>query len=186
LLHGTKHILTMLENKFKDIGFIHEQFGINYINKLVIPEIRSAVRKIMGQYDAEEIYSLKRQEVEEKIIEETKSVLSQNYIQMTALLIRSIKIPEKLKTAIEDKLTKQQQALAYTYVVDKEQKEKERKIIQAEGIAEYNRIITASMTDKILTYEGIQATLALANSENAKIVIMGSGKNGLPIMLNNN
>ena len=171
---------------FKDIGFIHEQFGINYINKLVIPEIRSAVRKIMGQYDAEEIYSLKRQEVEEKIIEETKSVLSQNYIQMTALLIRSIKIPEKLKTAIEDKLTKQQQALAYTYVVDKEQKEKERKIIQAEGIAAYNRIITASMTDKILTYEGIQATLALANSENAKIVIMGSGKNGLPIMLNNN
>lgn len=168
---------------FTKIGYIHEQFGVDYVNKLVIPEVRSAVRKIMGQYDAEELYSTKRQEVEQKIIDETESVLSKNYIQMTALLIRSIKIPDKLKIAIEDKLTKQQQSLAYTYIVDQEEKEKQRKIIQAEGIAAYNRIITASMTDQILTYEGIQATLELAKSTNAKIVIMGSGKNGLPIML---
>ena len=168
---------------YDKIGFIHEQFGQQYVAKLVIPEVRSAVRKIMGQYNAEEIYSTKRQEVEQKIIEETESVLGQNYIQMTALLIRSIKIPDNLKKAIEDKLTKQQEALAYEYVVEKEEKEKQRKIIQAEGIAEYNRIITASMTDRVLTYEGIQATLELAKSENAKIVIIGSGDNGLPIML---
>ncbi len=168
---------------YDKIGYIHEQFGQQYVAKLVIPEVRSAVRKIMGQYNAEEIYSTKRQEVEQKIIEETESVLGQNYIQMTALLIRSIKIPDNLKKAIEDKLTKQQEALAYQYVVEKEEKEKQRKIIQAQGIAEYNRIITESMTDKVLTYEGIQATLELAKSENAKIVIIGSGDSGLPIML---
>ncbi len=168
---------------YDKIGYIHEQFGQQYVAKLVIPEVRSAVRKIMGQYNAEEIYSTKRQEVEQRIIEETESVLGQNYIQMTALLIRSIKIPDNLKKAIEDKLTKQQEALAYQYVVEKEEKEKQRKIIQAQGIAEYNRIITESMTDKVLTYEGIQATLELAKSENAKIVIIGSGDSGLPIML---
>lgn len=169
---------------YNKIGYIHEQFGKGYVDKLVIPEVRSAVRKIMGQYDAEEIYSTKRQEVEQRIIDETENVLSKNYIQMTALLIRSIKIPDNLKTAIEDKLTKQQQALAYQYVVEKEQKEKQRKIIQAEGIAKYNNIVNASMTDKVLRYEGIQATLELAKSENAKIVVIGNGKDGLPLILN--
>ena len=165
------------------IGYIHEQFGKFYVQKLVIPEVRSAVRKIMGQYNAEEIYSTKRQEVEQLIIDETRNVLNNNYINMTALLIRSIVIPENLKNAIEDKLTKQQEAIAYDYVVQKGLKEKELKIIQAQAIAEYNQIVNASMTPNVLTYEGIQATLQLAQSTNAKIVIIGNSDNGLPIML---
>jgi len=165
------------------IGNIHEQFGFFYVEKLVIPEIRSAVRKVMGQYNAEEIYSTKRQEVEQLIIDETRAILNENYISMTALLIRSIQIPENLKNAIEDKLTKQQEAIAYEYVVQKGLKEKELKIIQAQAIAEYNQIVNASMTDKVLTYEGIQATIKLAQSDNSKIVIIGNSDNGLPIML---
>ncbi|MBN2662388.1 MAG: prohibitin family protein [Bacteroidales bacterium] len=165
------------------IGYIHEQFGEFYVRKLVIPEVRSAVRKIMGQYNAEEIYSTKRQEVEQLIIDETRNILNNNYINMTALLIRSIVIPENLKNAIEDKLTKQQEAIAYDYVVQKGLKEKELKIIQAQAIAEYNQIVNASMTPNVLTYEGIQATLQLAQSTNAKIVIIGNSDNGLPIML---
>ena len=168
---------------YNKIGYIHEQFGKNYVQKLVIPEVRSAVRQIMGQYTAEEIYSTKRQEVEQRIIQETGKVLEKNYIKMTALLIRSIKIPQQLKKAIEDKLTKQQEALAYSYVVEKEQKEKQRKIIQAQGIAEYNNIISKSINDKVLTYQSIQATLELAKSKNAKIVIIGNPKNGLPVIL---
>ncbi len=168
---------------YDKIGYIHEQFGRNYVQKLVIPEVRSAVRKIMGQYTAEEIYSTKRQEVEQRIIDQTEKVLGKNYIKMTALLIKSIRIPKDLRKAIENKLTKQQEALAYDYILQKEQKEKQRKIIQAQGIAEYNRIINQSMTDKVLTYESIQATLQLANSKNAKIVIIGNPKNGLPVIL---
>ncbi len=167
---------------YDKIGYIHEQFGQDYVKKLVIPEVRAAVRKVMGQYTAEEIYSLKRQEVEQKIIDETKASLEKNYIRMTALLIRSIVIPEDLKKAIETKLTKQQEALAYKYIVEKEEQERQRKIIQAQGIAEYNRIITESMTDKVLAYESIQATLKLADSKNAKIVVIGNTKNGVPLI----
>ena len=171
--------------KYEKIGYIMEQFGTGdeYIHKLVTPEVRSTVRRIMGQYNAEEIYSTKRQEIEQKIIAETEAVLAQNNIEMTALLIRSIIIPQNLITAIEDKQTKQQEALAYQYIVEKEEKEKQRKIIQAEGIAEYNKIVNESMTDKVLTYEGIQATLELAKSDNSKVVIFGSGDEGLPIIL---
>lgn len=171
--------------EYAKIGYIYEQFGDNeqYIKKLVIPEVRATVRRIMGQYNAEQIYSTDRHEVEQKIIEETEAVLNKNYIKMTALLIRSITIPQNLIDAIETKLTKQQEALAYEYIVEKEEKEKERKIIQAQGIAEYNRIVNESMTDRVLTYEGIQATLELANSQNSKIVIIGNTDNGLPIML---
>ena len=168
--------------KYDKIGQIHAKFGKNYVNKLVIPEVRSAVRSVMGLYTAEEIYSTKRQEVEHRIIELARDKLDKNYIVMTALLIRSIRIPENLRKAIELKLTKQQEALAYDYILEKEQKEKQRKIIQAQGIAEYNKIINASMTDKVLTYEGIQATLELAKSQNAKIIIIGNTKNGLPLV----
>jgi len=168
---------------YDKIGYIHEKFGKKYIYKLILPEVRASVRKVMGKYTAEEIYSTKRQLVEQEIISQTDSILEKNYITMTALLIRSIKIPKQLKEAIELKLTKQQEALAYSYIVEKEEKEKQRKIIQAQGIAEYNKIINASMTDKVLTYESIQATIKLSESENAKIVIIGNPKNGLPVIL---
>ena len=172
--------------QYKQIGYIHEQFGKTYIQKLVIPEVRSSVRRIMGKYTAEEIYSTKRTELEDQIIEKTGAVLEKNNINMTALLIRSIIIPQDLKKAIETKQTKQQEALAYDYIVQKESKEKERKIIKAEGIAEYNKIINASMTEKVLTYEGIQATLELAKSPNAKVVVIGNSKGDMPIILGNN
>jgi regulator of protease activity HflC (stomatin/prohibitin superfamily) len=99
-------------------------FGLNKYRILVIPEVRSSVRKIMGHYTAEEIYSTKRQDVENEIIKETQHNLENNHIHMTALLIRSIQIPENLRKAIEDKLTKQQEALAYEFIVEKEMKEK--------------------------------------------------------------
>jgi len=171
---------------YSQIGYIHEQFGRTYEEKLVIPEVRSAVRKIMGQYTAEEIYSTKRQELEEQIETETDVILEKNNIKMTALLIRSIVIPQNLKNAIEAKQTKQQEALGLDYDIQKAEKEKQIKIKKAEGIAEYNNIITSSMSDKVITYEGIRATLELAKSTNAKIIVIGGGDNGLPIILNNN
>ncbi len=171
---------------YSQIGYIHEQFGRTYEEKLVIPEVRSAVRKIMGQYTAEEIYSTKRQELEEQIESETDAVLEKNNIKMTALLIRSIVIPQNLKNAIEAKQTKQQEALGLDYDIQKAEKEKQIKIKEAEGIAEYNNIITSSMSDKVITYEGIRATLELAKSPNAKVIVIGGGDNGLPIILNNN
>jgi len=165
------------------IGDLHEIFGVNYVNTLIIPEVRSSVRKVTGRYTAEEIYSTKRNEVESTIIDETKNILKENYIDMRALLIRSINLPPDIKSAIENKLTREQEALAMTFINERERLEAERKLIEAEGIANYNRTISASLTDRILTLRGIEATLKIAESSNTKIVIVGSGEQGLPLIL---
>ena len=171
---------------FNTIPFLHERFGVEYVNVLVIPEVRSSVRQVAGRYTAEEIYSTKRQQVESEIIEETKKTLGANFIDMRALLIRSIDLPTQIKTAIESKLTQEQEALAYEFRLNREESEAERKRIEAQGIADYNRIISSSLTDNILKQKGIDATLDLAKSANSKVVVVGSGKDGLPLILGGN
>jgi regulator of protease activity HflC (stomatin/prohibitin superfamily) len=173
---------------YKKIGYLHEYFGIGYENTLVKPELRSTVRKVMGRFTAEEIYSTKRKEVEDAIIEATAAVLQteRNNIQMTALLIRSINLPEQIKKAIESKLQQEQESLAYRFRLEKEKSEAERKRIQAEGEARANQIINSSLTPSLLKMRGIEATLELAKSPNSKVVIVGSGKEGLPLILGGN
>ena len=174
--------------KFDRIGYIYERFRLGYINTLVIPEVRSTVRQVMGRFTAEEIYSTKRAEVETAIRTETADVLGNetNNVEMTALLIRSINLPEKIKQAIENKLQQEQEALAYQFRLDKEKSEAERKKIAAEGEAAANRIVNSSLTPNLLRMRGIEATLKLAESQNAKVVVIGQGDDGLPIILGNN
>lgn len=172
--------------EYSDIGFLHQKFGVNYVNVLVIPEVRSTVRQVSGRYSAEEIYSTKRAEVERTIKDETREILSENYIEMRALLIRSINLPPQIKDAIEAKLKTEQEALAYEFRLRREESEAERRRIEAEGKAAYNQIINASLTDKIIQMRGIEATLELANSPNSKVIVIGSGKEELPIILGNN
>jgi regulator of protease activity HflC (stomatin/prohibitin superfamily) len=168
------------------IGYIHEQFTADYVNKLVIPELRSTVRQVMGRYTAEEIYSTKRAEVEHSIQAETEKILNANNVKATAVLIRSIVLPEQIKGAIENKLQQQQESLAYQYRLDKEKSEAERKRIAAEGESRANNIINNSLTDKLLKMRGIEATLELSKSPNTKIIVIGSGKDGMPLILGNN
>jgi regulator of protease activity HflC (stomatin/prohibitin superfamily) len=152
----------------------------------VIPEVRSTVRQVMGRYTAEEIYSTKRAEVEISIKNETENLLSQNYVTASAVLIRSIMLPEQIKVAIESKLQQEQEALAYQFRLDKEKSEAERKRIAAEGESRANNIINNSLTANLLKMRGIEATLELAKSPNSKVVIVGAGKDGLPMILGNN
>ena len=172
--------------EFDKIGYLHEIFRGDYVNRLVIPEVRSTLRKVMGRYTAEEIYSTKRSEVENTIINETAAVLKDNYIVMKALLIRSINLPAQIKQAIENKLQQEQEALAYQFKLDKERSEAERKRIEAEGAAKANDIINSSLTDRLLKMRGIEATLQLAQSQNAKVIVIGSSKEGLPLILGGN
>jgi regulator of protease activity HflC (stomatin/prohibitin superfamily) len=148
--------------------------------------MRSTVRNVAGRYTAEEIYSTKRNEVETTMITETAEVLKVNNIDMRALLIRSIILPEGIKKAIEMKLTREQESLAMVYVKEKEAQEADRKRIEAQGVSDYNRILSASLNDKILKQKGIDATLKLAESANAKVVVIGSGKDGMPLILGGN
>ena len=105
---------------------------------------------------------------------------------MKSLLIRSIQLPEQIKTAIESKLKQEQEALAYSFRLDKERSEAERKKIAAEGEARANQIINSSLTNALLKMRGIEATTQLAKSPNAKVVVIGSGKDGMPLILGNN
>lgn len=168
------------------IGYIYEKFNTDYISVLVVPEIRSAVRQVMGRYTAEEIYSTKRAEVEATIKTESEKILSANNVDMVALLIRSIQLPEQIRVAIENKLQQQQEALAYQFRLDKEKSEAERKRIAAEGEARANNIVNSSLSDKLLKMRGIEATLELSKSPNSKTIIIGSGKDGMPLILGNN
>lgn len=168
------------------IGYIHEKFTKDYVRRLVIPEGRSVARQVMARFTAEEIYSTKRAEVEAAIKIETEKILNANYVNATAVLIRSIRLPDQIRVAIENKLQQQQEALAYQYRLEKEKSEAERKRIAAEGEAAANNIVNSSLTDKLLKMRGIEATLELAKSPNSKVVVVGNGDNGLPLILGNN
>lgn len=168
------------------IGHIHEKFTRDYVRILVAPEVRSVTRQVLARYTAEEIYSTKRAEVENAVKTETEKILNVSFVNATAVLIRSIKLPEQIRIAIENKLQQEQEALAYQYRLDKEKSEAERKRIAAEGEAAANNIVNNSLTDRLLKMRGIEATLELAKSPNSKVVIVGSGKDGLPLILGGN
>ena len=169
-----------------EIGYLYNAFKQNYISNLVRPELRSAVRSSIGKYTPEELYASKRQEIETEIQEKTREILNRNHIELKALLFRSIKLPETIKSSIEEKLTADQEAQKYSYLIEREKKEAERRRIDAEGKAAANRILSESLTDKILREKGILATEELAKSGNAKVIVIGSGADGLPIILGNN
>lgn len=168
------------------IGHLYEKFRTDYADRLVIPEVRSMTRQVLARYTAEEIYSTKRAEVENNVKIETEKVLNANFVEAKAVLIRSIKLPEQIRMSIESKLQQQQEALAYQYRLDKEKSEAERKRIAAEGESRANNIINNSLTDKLLKMRGIEATLELAKSPNSKVIVVGSGKDGLPMILGGN
>ncbi|MDA3894037.1 MAG: prohibitin family protein [Salinivirgaceae bacterium] len=170
---------------YNKIGYLYEGFRLDYANLLVIPEVRSTVRQVAGRFTAEEIYSTKRSEVEQAIIDEAGAKLKENNIEMKALLIRSINLPTEIRKAIELKLTQEQESLAYKFKLEKEISEAERKRIAAQGEAVANKIINSSLTPELLKMRGIEATLELAKSPNSKVVIVG-GKDGMPLILGNN
>lgn len=167
------------------IGYLHDEIGTDYLNRIVKPEIRSATREVIGKYLPEELYSTKREAIQDEIFTSTLEAVGKKYILIDAVLIREVALPDKLKGAIEQKLEAEQMAFQYEFKLDQEKKEAERKIIEAEGKAESNRILNASLTDKILTDKGIEATLELALSPNSKVVVVGGGGDGLPLILNN-
>lgn len=172
--------------QYAKIGDLHENFGGDYLNSLVRPEIRSAVRGVIGRFEPEELYSSKREEVQTMIETEITKTLEKNYVATKVALIRDIELPQRVINAIEEKIQAEQLALKYEYILQQERKEAERKIIEAQAKAESNRILNASLSSNILKDKGIEATMKLAESPNSKVVVIGSGGDGLPLILGNN
>jgi len=170
---------------FKDLPKLHQEKGQNYLDRVVKPAIRSASRSVIGRYTPEEIYSTKRDAIQLEINVETKKVLDKQYIQLNEILVRDITLPSTIKTAIEGKLRQEQESLEYEFKLQKAKKEAEKVIIEAQGKADANKILNASLTSNILKEKGIEATLKLAESPNSKVVVVG-GADGLPLILGNN
>jgi regulator of protease activity HflC (stomatin/prohibitin superfamily) len=156
-----------------------------YKERVLLPAIRSAARSVVGRYTPEQLYSSKRDAIQQEIFEETKKIVESQYIQLNEVLVRDVTLPSTIKDAIERKLKQEQESLEYEFRLVTAQKEAEKVIIEAQGKAESNRILSASLTDKILQDKGIDATMKLAESPNSKVVVIGSGDSGLPIILGN-
>ncbi len=162
---------------------LHQTYGVDYYRKLIQPEMRSAVREVIGQFTPDELYSSKRTQLQDSIFGRVSRSVESDFVLVEAILIRDIRLPDQIKGAIEEKLKEEQEAERYEFTIQKERLEAERKRIEAEGEAAYQRIITESLTSQYLRFKGIEATQALANSPNSKTVIVGSGSDGLPLIL---
>ncbi len=150
---------------------------------VLIPEFRSVIRDVTAGFNAVDLYSGRREEIGRKMLTELRMRMEGRGINVEAILLRNIVLPEQVAKAVEAKLAADQQAQQMEFVLRKEQKEAERKRIEAQGIADFQRIVTAGITPGLLTWKGIEATKDLAMSPNAKIIIAG-GTKGLPIILN--
>lgn len=173
------------EPVYKDLGNLHQSLGQNYLQRVIMPSIRSAARSVVGRYTPEQLYSSKRDAIQDEIFEETKKILEKQYVQLNEVLVRDVTLPNTIKEAIERKLRQEQESLEYEFRLVTAEKEAQKQIIEAEGKAKSNKILSASLTDKILQDKGIEATMKLSESPNSKVIVIGSGDSGLPIILGN-
>ncbi len=177
------------------VALLHKHVGPDYVETLLLPEVGAHARERIAQYIPEEFYSQKRltlqQEIlsalqtESKIRYEFSQVQSTDFLFVEDVFIKTISLPEDVAESIRDKLSQQQHLEEYDYIVAREEKEKQRKRIEAEGIRLFQDIVTEGISDRYLRWKGIDATLALATSPNSKIVVIGAGEGGLPIILGN-
>ncbi|QQS29572.1 MAG: prohibitin family protein [Sphingobacteriales bacterium] len=167
------------------VGYLHEEIGPDYADKIVRDVVRSASREVIGKYTPEEIYASKRDSVRIGIQNMVEVTLKAKYIELKAVNLRSIKLPPTIEQAIQTKLVQQQEKEQYEFRIAKERKEAERKRIEAEGIKAFQEIVNQGLSEQYLKWKGIEATQMLSESQNSKVVIIGSGKDGLPIILGN-
>jgi regulator of protease activity HflC (stomatin/prohibitin superfamily) len=164
---------------------ILKEIGRDYVDKIVRPVSRTAIRDNAVYYDAVSLYSTKRQEFQDKIYKTIGESFAKRGLELEQLLVRNITLPESVKKTIESKINAEQEAQKMTFVLQKERQEAERKRVEAQGIADYQRILSTGLSDKQLQYEAIKAQKELAQSPNAKIIIMGNGKTA-PILIGGN
>jgi regulator of protease activity HflC (stomatin/prohibitin superfamily) len=168
-----------------DAPKILKEIGEDYKNKVVRPITRTMIRDNAVYYDAVALYSLKRNEFQTRIYNDIEKNFKKRGLVLEQLLIRNINLPNSVKQTIESKINAEQDAQKMQFVLQKEKQEAERKRVEAQGIADYQKILSTGLSDKQLQYESILAQKELAKSPNAKVIIMGSGK-GTPIILGNN
>jgi regulator of protease activity HflC (stomatin/prohibitin superfamily) len=161
---------------------IYKTVGEYYRQIVIVPQFRSACRGVTVNYEAKALYTSSREEISQKIFDDLKGLLSARSIILEKVLLRSIKLPQTVSTAIEMKLKAEQESEQMKFVLTKEKQEAERKVIEAEGIAKAQEIINKTLTAAYLQHEAIQAQMKMAGSPNHTTVYIPSGDNGIPLV----
>ena len=162
---------------------IYRTVGADYSGTIVEPQFRSAIREITASYEAKSLYSAERDKIAGEIFDLFKRLAGQRGIIVQQVLLRKIGLPPVVANAIQEKLRREQEAEQMKFVLQKEQQEAERKRIEAQGIADFQRVVAQGISPQLLEWKGIEATEKLAQSPNSKVVVIGSSKNGLPLIL---
>lgn len=158
-----------------DAPKVVRETGLDYTNKIVRPLTRTKIRDNAVYYEAIALYSTKRDEFQQRIFKSIEQDFVKRGLILEQLLVRNITLPQSVRTTIEQKISAEQEAQKMQFVLQKERQEAERKRVEAQGIADYQRIISEGLTDKQLQYESIKAQLELARSPNSKVIVMGKG-----------
>ncbi|HEY3131386.1 MAG TPA: prohibitin family protein [Acidobacteriota bacterium] len=164
-------------------GDIYKTIGQDYQTVAVEPQIRSAVREITASYEAKALYSAEREKIAREMFDLFSKISKDRGIIVEQVLLRKIGLPSVVANAIQEKLRREQEAEQMKFILQKEQQEAERKRIEAQGIADFQRIVAAGISQQLLEWKGIEATEKLALSQNSKIVVIGNPKSGLPLIL---
>jgi regulator of protease activity HflC (stomatin/prohibitin superfamily) len=161
---------------------IYRTVGADYVGTIVEPQFRSAIREVTASYEAKALYSATREKIASEILNLFRSLTGDRGIIVQQVLLRRIGLPAVVANAIQEKLRREQEAEQMKFVLQKEQQEAERKRIEAQGIADFQRIVAQGISQQLLEWKGIEATEKLASSPNAKIVVVGNTKSGLPLV----
>jgi regulator of protease activity HflC (stomatin/prohibitin superfamily) len=162
---------------------IYKTVGSNYKDIVVQPQLRSAIREVTASYEAKAMYSVERERIANEIMSLYVKLTKDRGIITDQVLLRKIGLPNTLAAAIQEKLKREQESEQMKFVLQKEQQEAERKRIEAQGIADFQKIVSLGISPMLLEWKGIEATEKLASSPNTKIVVIGNSKNGLPLIL---
>lgn len=168
---------------FENANKIYKTVGEDYTAKVVVPQFRSVVRGVTSKYEARALYTAEREKLARQIEQELTTLIGPRGVTIEAAALRKITLPAGLTASIEEKLKAEQESQRMQFVLEKERLEAERKKIEAQGISDFQKIVSQGISEQLLKWKGIEATEKLANSPNSKIVVIGSGKEGLPIIL---
>ena len=162
---------------------VYKSVGPNYSSIILEPQFRSVSRGVTAGYDAKALYTSEREVLAQHITEQLQAIVASRGITIEATPLRRVGLPAGLSESIEQKLQAEQVSQRMEFVLTKEKQEADRKRIEAQGIADFQTIVTRGISPELLRWKGIEATEKLASSPNAKVVIIGSGKDGLPLIL---
>ena len=165
---------------------IYKTVGPNYADIILVPQFRSVVRGVTARYEAKALYTASREKLAEEILSELDKLVGPRGITVEQAPLRQIQLPARLTQSIEEKLQAEQESQRMAFILQKEAQEADRKRIEAKGIADFQNIVAKGISDQLLKWKGIEATEKLANSPNTKVIVIGSGKDGLPLILGGN